>query len=296
MKNYILVFVLHLCVAMLASCTLFQLSTETTPETAKAESTALQTEPETTEPESSAMQTEPETTEPESSAMQTEPETEPPIPKKQVAITFDDGPSRQGLTQKLVDEFAKYGGKATFFVLGNLISPTTGEALSYAHEHGFEIGIHAYTHELYFDNCSETDFLNEINLTKQAIEKYIDTEVTLLRAPGGRIPSTRAVLSGYPIINWSIDTRDWQYKSRSDAETIRQNVNTIVENALKNIEDGDIILMHEIYTNSYEAVCIILQRLDEMGFEFVTVTELLGTENLKAGNYIYSQNNIYSQP
>ena len=60
-----------------------------------------------------------------------------------------------------------------------------------------------------------------------------------------------------------------------------------MENALRNVEDGDIILMHEIYQNTYEATCIILARLHEMGFEFVTVTELLGEENLVAGETYY---------
>ena len=269
-----ILFTVLLSLCLLTSCTNVEPPVTTVPET----ETEIETETET--------ETEPET--------EAEPETipEPQPPKKRVAITFDDGPSRQGLTERIVDEFLKYGGKATFFVLGNLISPSTGEALAYAHENGFEIGIHAYTHELYFDTCTEAEFLNELTLTSDAILKYTGTAPTLLRAPGGRIPYERALLAGYPIINWSVDTEDWRYKSRSDDTTISQNVQTIVDNALKNVEDGDIILMHEIYTNSFEATCIILERLDSMGFEFVTVTELLGTENLTPGRTVYSKTNI----
>lgn len=222
----------------------------------------------------------------------TESEIEPPAPKKRVAITYDDGPAFdnhtvQRLTYKLVDEFAKYGGTATFFVVGNRINAKTGEAMRYAHEHGFEYAIHAYTHNIYFDECPKQEYLNELRQTKQAIEKYIDADVTLLRAPGGHITKERALLGGYPVINWSIDTEDWRYKSRTDAATIEANVNAIVENALRNVEDGDIILMHEIYQNTYEATCIILERLDAMGFEFVTVTELIGADNLTVGETYY---------
>ncbi len=216
------------------------------------------------------------------------PETDPPVPQKRVAITYDDGPSRQGLTEKLVDEFRKYGGKATFFVLGNLITDSTGEALAYADSHGFEIGIHAYTHEYYFDSCSESIFLNELRMTEEAIKRYIKGEVTLLRAPGGSISKERAQLGGYPVINWSIDTEDWRYKSRADDAAAEQNIDTIVRNALENVEDGDIILMHEIYTNSYEASCRILRELDAMGFAFVTVSELFGEGSLTAGETYYS--------
>ncbi len=232
----------------------------------------------------------PETTAPESTTGET---TLPPEPKKRVAITYDDGPAFdndrvQRLTYKLVDEFAKYGGAATFFVLGNRINSQTGKAMQYAHEHGFEYGIHAYTHEYYFDTCDEAIFLDELKKTESAIRQYINADVTLLRAPGGRITKERAILGGYPIINWNIDTKDWQYSSRANSAVAKANIDAIVENTLKNVEDGDIILMHEIYENTYEATCIILARLHEMGFEFVTVTELLGEENLKVGKTYYS--------
>lgn len=235
--------------------------------------------------------TQPNTTEP--------PETEPPEtepPREivgRVAITYDDGPAFdndtvQRLTYKLVDEFAKYGGTATFFVVGNRINTQTGKAMQYAAERGFEFAVHAYTHDIYFDECSEQAYLNELRQTEQAIEKYIGKSPTLLRAPGGAIMKERAILGGYPVINWSIDSEDWRYKSRADEATIEKNINTIVENVLANVEDGDIILLHEIYENTYEATKIILERLFEMGFEFVTVTDLIGEENLEIGKIYYS--------
>lgn len=222
------------------------------------------------------------------------PETEPPREiVGRVAITYDDGPafdnaSVQDLTYKLVDAFAQYGGTATFFVVGNRINSETGEAMQYADQNGFEYAIHAYTHDIYFDECSEQAYLNELQRTQEAIEKYIDKSPTLLRAPGGAITKERAALGGYPVINWSVDSEDWRYKSRADEATINANVNAIVENVLENVEDGDIILMHEIYENTYEATIIILERLFEMGFEFVTVTDLIGEENLEAGKIYYS--------
>lgn len=222
------------------------------------------------------------------------PETEPPREVVgRVAITYDDGPAFdnntvQRLTYKLVDEFAKYGGKATFFVVGNRINAETGKAMQYAHENGFEYAIHAYTHDIYFDECSEQAYLNELRQAAQAIEKYIGKTPTLLRAPGGAITKERARLGGYPVINWSVDSEDWRHKSRADEQTAKANIDAIVENVLASVEDGDIILMHEIYENTYEATKIILERLWEMGFEFVTVTELFGEENLEIGGIYYS--------
>lgn len=81
--------------------------------------------------------------------------------------------------------------------------------------------------------------------------------------------------SEFAVINWSVDTLDWEYRRPAgDAESIE----TIVNNALANIEDGDIILMHDIYNNTYEATVILLARLNEMGFNVVTVSELLGDD------------------
>ena len=45
---------------------------------------------------------------------------------------------------------------------------------------------------------------------------------------------------------------------------------------MSDIEDGDIILMHDIYENTYEASKVILKRLYDEGYEVVTVSELLG--------------------
>ena len=231
---------------------------------------------------------------PETEPIETDPpETEPPAPKKRVAFTFDDGPaydndSFQRLTYKLVDKFAEYGGKATFFLVGNRINKTTGNAIAYAAQNGCEIGIHAYTHEYDFSKCDYSVFTSELESTKNAIEKYSGKEVTLFRPPYGSITSSRATDSGYPIILWNVDSEDWRYKSRADSATAEQNIQTIVDNILSQVEDGDIILMHEIYHNSYEATCIVIDTLAAQGYEFVTVTELFGEGTLKAGKTYYN--------
>ena len=231
--------------------------------------------------------TEPQETEP--------PETEPPAPKKRVALTFDDGPAYdnndfQRLTYKLIDKLDEYGGDATFFLVGNRINSTTGEAIKYAADHGSEIGIHAFTHDYNFSTCDYGIFTEELEDTKKAIEKYSGKEVTLFRPPYGSITKERAVDSGYPIILWNLDSEDWVYKSRSSEEVAEENIRAIVDNILSQVDDGDIILMHEIYRNSYEAACIVIDALAAEGYEFVTVTELIGEGNLKVGKTYYNAN------
>lgn len=204
-------------------------------------------------------------------------------PKKRVAITLDDGP-HAGLQKKFIDEMAKYGGAATFFVVGNRIETNSGSGagLAYAVQNGWEIGIHAWTHTAYFDSCAEDVYQNEVKLTSDMIKKYVPGyDIKLLRPPGGQISSSRAKASPYAIIRWDVDTLDYNYAST--AESVQaQNVQSIVDNAMAQVRDGSIILMHELYQNSFLAYCEILRQLDEQGYEFVTVSELLG-DKLEAG-------------
>ena len=224
-------------------------------------------------------------------------ENKPVDTRPRVALTYDDGPHEKYMdtpsrTKSIVDELDKYGYHATFFVVGNRVDGSEyngGAAMVYAAEHGNEIGIHGYTHDVYFDDydekenpkgCTDTEYKYEMSKTLEAIRgKLPDYEVRVMRPVGGRITNARIEESPYAIIGWSVDTFDWDLdKPYGDTEAIEK----IVDNALKNVKDGDIILMHDIYNNTYEATVIILQRLNEMGFNVVTVSELLG-DNLQPG-------------
>ncbi len=218
-------------------------------------------------------------------------ETDDQTPKKRVAITFDDGPQLYNdLTKKYVDELDKYGFHATFFVVGNRIG---GDTLSYAVEHGNEIGIHGYTHAtgVYYDTCSDEKYDEEINKTVQAIQRQIPGyKINLMRPVGGRISPERANASPYSIILWSVDSNDWNgdhryYAGIPDDEAAAR-VQRTVDDVMSTVRDGDIILLHDIYESTYDATVIILERLYEEGYEVVTVSELLG--DTLAPGIIYS--------
>ncbi len=199
---------------------------------------------------------------------------------KYIAFTFDDGPSST-YTKKIVDKLASYGGRGTFFIVGNRLNSTTGAAIQYAVNKGNEIGIHAYTHSYKYNNCSESIYQSELSKTADAIHKYLPNyNITLMRPVGGMITSNRVASCPYAVINWNKDTNDWRYKNPSGNSG---KINTIYNNTIKNVKNGDIILMHEIYKNSYEAFCKAVDTLYKDGYRFVTVTELIGKSNIKAG-------------
>ena len=220
-----------------------------------------------------------------------EPDTEPAPKKPRVALTFDDGPHNVR-TRAIVDELAKYGFHATFFVIGNRVNGeayNSRDTINYIVENGNELGIHGFTHSVYYDTCPDAAYNNEISHTADAIhEKLPDYDIKLMRPVGGRITDERLAASPYSIIMWNVDSEDWRYKyasGDSDAAAAEK-VNAIVENVMSQVADGDIILMHDIYESTYDATVIILQRLNEMGYDVVTVSELFENELTPGTKYM----------
>ncbi len=204
-----------------------------------------------------------------------------PQNKKRVALTFDDGPHNVW-TVAIAKELEKYGFHATFFVVGNRIGGgkrvyNGSSAAIYLSQNGHEIGIHGYTHLENYKTCPDSDYEYEMSETIKAIKTYCSSyEAKLMRPIGGSISTERIEESPYSIITWNVDSLDYKYKGNDTAGEQKQNVDTIVQNVMSTVKEGDIILMHDIYENTYEAVKIILERLDAEGYEVVTVTELLG--------------------
>ncbi|MBO5213554.1 MAG: polysaccharide deacetylase family protein [Clostridia bacterium] len=190
---------------------------------------------------------------------------------KKIAFTFDDGPYTP-VTRGIVDEFAKYGGHCTFFVVGNRIYGTQKEAMKYAFDQGNEIAIHAYTHNAYYNTCSNSVYQFEIEKTAEEILNVTGKAPTLMRPVGGSITNERVANSPYSVILWNLDTKDWKYR----------NADTVARSILNSVTAGDIILLHDIYPSSLEAIKMVLPLLKEYGYEFVTVSELLG-EEMQAG-------------
>ena len=220
-----------------------------------------------------------------------EPETEASS-KKRVALTFDDGPHNV-YTKRIVDELKKYGFHATFFVVGNRVDGGTyngKSGLIYAYENGNEIGIHGYTHTEYYNKCSDEVYNSELNNTKNAIKNVIkDIEIDLMRPVGGHITTERVENSEYSVILWNVDPEDWRHKytSGDSDEAAQEKVDAIVNNVMSNVKDGSIVLLHDIYESTSDAVAIILEKLDAEGYEVVTVSELLGPSRAAGEKYSF---------
>ena len=80
------------------------------------------------------------------------------------------------------------------------------------------------------------------------------------------------------IVLWTVDTMDWKYK----------NVSKIVSRATSRLKDGDIILMHDIYKRTANALEKIIIEIKKQGFEIVTVLELKEIQKLRKYEQINS--------
>lgn len=206
---------------------------------------------------------------------------------KYIAFTFDDGPHYE-LTYKFVDKLAQYGGVGTFYVVGNRIYGEQANAMKYAYDMGNEIGVHAYTHEYYYHTCSDATFRSELSKTAKLITNITGEYPLTMRPVGGGITSSRVKSSGFAVINWNVDSNDWRYTGRYSTYAKNQNVNTIVNNVLNSVDEGDIVLFHEIYYNSYDAFCKVIDTLYKRGYRFVTVSQLLALDEGDKGKLYYN--------
>ncbi len=89
----------------------------------------------------------------------------------------------------------------------------------------------------------------------------------VMRPCGGATNDAGMVVAGtisMPAILWSIDTLDWRTK---DAEST-------ISAVLDHVRDGDIILMHDLYTATADASDVVIPELVNRGYQLVTVSEL----------------------
>jgi len=205
------------------------------------------------------------------------------IPKlegtKYVALSFDDGPSEK-YTKLIVDKLNEYHASASFFIVGSRVNQARGEAMKYAADNGCEVQIHGWSHEGTYTSYSLEQYYSEMEKTKNIIIKYTGVTPTLMRPFGGTMSVERVGICPYPVILWDVDSNDWRHKSDGQ-------IDTIVNNVMSEVKEGSIILMHEIYENSYQAFLIIMEKLYQQGYQVVSVTDLLNTK-LKAGTRYYS--------
>ena len=198
--------------------------------------------------------------------------------KKFIAFTFDDGPGEY--TSELLKTLEYNNSSATFFMLGNKMK-YNGDIVKQIYNSNSEVASHSYSHK-YLTTLSQKELNEEINSTTIIFNEITKGNIKYIRPPYGDYNENIKENIPYPIILWNIDTKDWLTR---DSDKISAEV-------LSNASDGAIVLMHDIYPETLEAVKKVLPKLKELGYEVVSVSKLAEYKNyaIKKGDVIKSIN------
>ena len=179
-----------------------------------------------------------------------------------IALTFDDGPHAV-YTPKLLDGLKKRGIHATFFLIGKNIEGNE-ELVKRIQEEGHLIGSHTYNH-VQLNKLSESKARDEVLKGCNKIYETTGTYSSFVRPPYGAWKKNLDFCITMIPVSWNVDSLDWK----------TQNTEKIVKRVVKDVKEGDIILMHDIFETSVQAAFQIIDTLEKENYEFVTVDELL---------------------
>jgi peptidoglycan/xylan/chitin deacetylase (PgdA/CDA1 family) len=191
-----------------------------------------------------------------------------PRTKKEIALTFDDGPD-DVYTYQVLKILKKEGIRATFFVIGN-------QAKAYPHvvrqimEEGHVLANHSWRHA-YLPKLTPAQLKKDLAHTNQAVFEATGKNMLLLRPPYGAAENITNQMKSwnYTIVNWDVDTNDWQKGRTADQ---------IYHAVIKNAQNGSITLQHNgggDRSATVKALPRIIKDLKKKGFKFVTLDEML---------------------
>lgn len=198
--------------------------------------------------------------------------------KPMVALTYDDGPSKNS-TSRILETLRANGGRATFFMVGNR-AEKNGAVIRQMVEQGCEVANHTYDHTL-MSKVDPAELERQLMMTNQVVADAGGVTPVLMRPCGGDTNEAGMGVAGaisMPAVLWSIDTLDW--KTRDAEKTVSA--------VLDHVKDGDIILMHDLYETAADASDVIVPELIRRGYQLVTVSELASYRGgMTPGNSYY---------
>ncbi len=194
--------------------------------------------------------------------------------KPMVALTFDDGPYDR-VTNRIVKALTKNDSRATFFVVGNRVE-RYADTMKNAYQKGNQIATHTFDHGD-LSKMKKKQIRRELKRSFRVMKKINGENPTMLRPPYGNVNDKMRQTIQIPMIYWSVDTEDWSSRNRDK-----------VLSRCKNIKDGDIVLMHDLYPSTAAAVEKLIPKLRRKGFQLVTVEELFYYKGIDAkGGKVY---------
>lgn len=189
--------------------------------------------------------------------------------KKQIALSFDDGPN-SNFTPLILETLRKYGVKATFFVIGKHIADNQ-KIVRQIDKEGHLIGNHSFSHSIYLPFKSSKALMKEIEETNALVFDLIGKKLRYFRPPFGVTspPIANAVNNlGMRGIGWSIRSLD----------TTSNSAEKITERVIRRIDSGKIILLHDTFQKTNTILVNILEYCKREEIEVVSMDHLINKE------------------
>ena len=183
-----------------------------------------------------------------------------------VALSFDDGPHPEH-TERILAVLREEGVKATFFLIGTEVQKYPALAKAIARD-GHGVGGHAWSHRR-LSGMARRALDKEVEQTAALIREVTGVSSKLFRPPYGTVTLPLlwyAATRGWTVVLWSADSGD----ARRDASPAAMRA------AAQSVGPGDIVLLHEDYPHTVEALRDIIRDLKTRGLSFATVEELVG--------------------
>lgn len=182
---------------------------------------------------------------------------------KSVILTFDDGPSR--VLPDILDVLKDTETPAVFFWQSRLLHKERPWKRVLADGH--QIGTHTVNHKNLTDNMTQQQQYDELKKSVEAIERITGEPVKFFRPPYGQFNDDTleaAKRLELKTVMWRIASMDWELKDNPDK---------IIGNIIEHLEDGAIILLHEL-SQTVQVLPQLIAAIKDQGYEFT----LLETE------------------
>ncbi len=189
--------------------------------------------------------------------------------KKEIAISFDDGPA-ENYTKRILEILKAAQVKATFFCIGNRIAGNE-ILLKQVQEDGHIIGNHSYSHHFWFDMYSAKKMQKDLEQMDEQMQQVIGLKPKLFRPPYGVTnPNLAKAIKngGYTPVGWSVRSMDTVIK---DGKKLSDKIND-------GIKPGAVFLFHDTSKTTLDILPEFIQEVKKRGYNIIPLDKLLALQ------------------
>ena len=189
--------------------------------------------------------------------------------KKEIAISFDDGPA-ENYTAQILEILKAQEVKATFFCIGNRIAGNEA-VLKQVHADGHIIGNHSYSHHFWFDMYSAKKMQEDLQQMDAEMQRVMGLKPKLFRPPYGVTnPNLAKAIKngGYTAVGWSVRSMD----------TVIKDGKKLLDKTNDGIKPGAVFLFHDTSKTTLDVLPQFIQEVKKRGYNIIPLDKLLALQ------------------